>query len=263
MENEINDLKKFISQIKKFQRIKKCFYYEQEKCSENIIDAHTISMSSNMKLIKGIIAKNEKVYTLSERILDNAQTERFLEDIGWSKASTFNGFCGHHDRTTFLSIEDNHPFEIEKLEHLFLQSYRSFAYGYHKKMEFYKTRTKDSPLIKKLLETFDLVEPLQNLFEQLKQNLQPILSQNPSILIQIEPILKQQLIQKGIYNETTAKMIKVWIETGFESAYADLIPLFTTLKEGLAKNRRFTLSDLLEECKLKINYLLKKKFTAA
>jgi hypothetical protein len=42
--------------------------------------------------------------------------------VGLASASTFTGFCGHHDNTTFAPIE-KHPFEA-KQEHTFLLAYR-------------------------------------------------------------------------------------------------------------------------------------------
>lgn len=126
-----DDIHKNLSKLKKNSEIRECFHHKKEECKGDIKNAHSISRSGRMDLIKGLVNKNEKVYSLSEIIIENDIVKKVIKDIGWSQAaSTFFGFCDHHDTNLFLPIENNNDFN-ESLEHCFLHSYRSFAFTYH------------------------------------------------------------------------------------------------------------------------------------
>ena len=91
-------------------------------CSGGIVRSHTVSRSQYLS----IIAENEHV--LQWKHLPWSPTkERLisLERIGLKEASTFNGFCNHHDTKLFKEI-DTTPFRASPHQ-LFAQVYRAHA----------------------------------------------------------------------------------------------------------------------------------------
>jgi SEC-C motif len=85
---------------------KKCFHAEVDAlgCKGKIIDAHTVSKSGSLRGI----ASNGKVYNFTPSInslFDNNGMFN-LREIGIGQASTFPGFCAHHDKQLFAPIED-------------------------------------------------------------------------------------------------------------------------------------------------------------
>ncbi len=108
------------------EQSKSCFINDSECKSDDIIKAHSLSKKSGLLKISSYISKNEQVYYI-ERI-----SSRILKPklISISKASTFVGFCSHHDK--IFNPIDNNTFSSEK-ERCFLSSLRSYAYTYHSK----------------------------------------------------------------------------------------------------------------------------------
>ena len=108
----------------KSRRILCCLHPSKEECSERIIRAHAIQ--NNRVLRK--LAKNGEVITFNE-------TEHFLfqtsKTVGRRVATTFTGFCAHHDKVLFQEIEDR-PFSGTEKQ-VFLFTYRTFAWHLHKK----------------------------------------------------------------------------------------------------------------------------------
>ncbi len=92
------------------------------ECSGKIIKAHSISKSSSLKEI----AHNGHVLTTFEgSIRFDKGFQITPKKIGIQKASTFTGFCAHHDKTLFQPIEDT-DFVISK-ENCFLIAYRAIS----------------------------------------------------------------------------------------------------------------------------------------
>lgn len=92
-------------------------------CSGKIIKAHTIQRNGGLSRI----ARNGHVYHFDFNALtlrDNKGLPK-VNLIGIRKASTFTGFCKHHDNSTFEPIEKN-PFESNQ-EHTFLLAYRNIC----------------------------------------------------------------------------------------------------------------------------------------
>ena len=87
------------------------------ECTTKIIKAHSISKSSSLKEISsdGHVLAFAYKKSLSGPVL-------CTEKIGINKASTFSGFCSHHDKTLFAPIED-YNFESSP-HHCFLVAYR-------------------------------------------------------------------------------------------------------------------------------------------
>jgi len=161
---------KIYSEIKKQSEIKECFYHNKNECLGKIKNAHSISRSGRLDLIKGLVNKNEKVYSLSEISISENNISKSVKAIGWGQAaSTFFGFCDDHDTKIFLPIENDNEFN-NSIEHCFLHSYRSFAYSYHLLRKTYKMAenvVKD-PKLQELLEALnDLLIKLKPLKEEL------------------------------------------------------------------------------------------------
>ncbi|QUH20553.1 SEC-C domain-containing protein [Alkaliphilus sp. B6464] len=112
--------------IKNDARIKKCLHPKQEECDQKIIKAHAIQ--NNRILNK--LGENGLVITMdgtSNMIFQGSQKK------GRKIATTFTGFCKHHDKLLFQEIEDSEFIASQK--QIFLFTYRTMAWHYHKKQE--------------------------------------------------------------------------------------------------------------------------------
>ena len=117
-----------LGQLKREARTKSCFAVDNN-CSDNIVKAHSI--------------QNNRILT---RIADNGEVIQLKEDIGDEGfgiaprlvgrrvASVATNFCGMHDTSIFLPIEQR-DFAPGDLEQEFLFAYRAFAREYHAKLE--------------------------------------------------------------------------------------------------------------------------------
>lgn len=95
---------------------------DQGKCKGNIVRAHTIQRRGSLSAI----AQSGHVIRIFPRnVHDPSKIMWEPESIGINKASTFTGFCSHHDCTTFARI-DTQPFSSDP-ESLLLYAYRSLC----------------------------------------------------------------------------------------------------------------------------------------
>jgi hypothetical protein len=92
-------------------------------CRGGIIRAHSVSRASALDPI----AENGKVIALDATIFSLAKTGGFMTPKlkGIKEASTFTGFCAHHDSETFQPIDIGELFPTE--EQAFLLSYRALC----------------------------------------------------------------------------------------------------------------------------------------
>lgn len=101
----------------------------QSTCSGRIVQAHTVSRSSSLKLI----ARDGHVYrvlpTFDTLAKHGGRPEPQL--IGINDASAFTGFCAFHDRGLFSAIE-NKPF-VGEPEQIFLIGYRTLCREWYNK----------------------------------------------------------------------------------------------------------------------------------
>lgn len=125
------------SDIYKNARLKECFLDNcDNKCSANIINAHSLQRMGSLSILESEVNKNNSLYTITEHQISEANNLLELNPIGKHKASTFYGFCGYHDASIFKSIEENpNIIDIHSDEHCFLLSFRAFAISYHRKKE--------------------------------------------------------------------------------------------------------------------------------
>ena len=112
----------FISKMKAFDQ-KICLHpLASPPVCNKIISAHTIQRS---KILKQLINPFNHVLTFYKT------TDGLPKLVGWRLASTFNGFCGFHDSSTFEPIE-NQPFN-NTLQQCFLIGYRALCHEVYQK----------------------------------------------------------------------------------------------------------------------------------
>lgn len=112
--------------LKREGRIKQCLHPDKVHCSRKIVKAHAIQ--NNGVLTK--IAENGMLTTL------DGTTNLIFQDFdekGRGVATTFSGFCSYHDKILFQDIEDKKFASTQK--QVFLFTYRTAAWHYHKKEE--------------------------------------------------------------------------------------------------------------------------------
>ena len=107
-------------------KIKQCLHPDSKCCSGGIIRAHSIQ---NSKILKAI-ASEGKLLMFHPKL---SQPFEEITEYGRGEATTFTGFCKHHDKVLFEPIED-HIFD-KSSKHVFLYTYRCFAKEYHSKKE--------------------------------------------------------------------------------------------------------------------------------
>jgi len=125
-ERFVEAVKTSMENIKNEARMKRCLYPNQNECSSKIVKAHAIQ--NNRILNK--ITENGMVITLDGTLHNIFQTSYTK---GWGIATTFTGFCSNHDKTLFQDIEDKEFMGSKK--QIFLLTYRTKAWHYHKKQE--------------------------------------------------------------------------------------------------------------------------------
>ena len=112
--------------IKNDARIRQCLHPNKQECAGGIAHAHAIQKNGPLKRI----AENGEVVTMDGISHYIFQTH----DVKGKKvATTFTGFCKYHDKILFREIEDEEFVCTQK--QIFLLTYRTMAWHYHKKME--------------------------------------------------------------------------------------------------------------------------------
>ena len=92
-------------------------------CSQQIVKAHSVSASSNLKNIaeEGHVLR----FYYPPKAPVEARGRVTAQSIGVNKASTFTGFCKLHDSQTFSSID--RPINLLTPEYCFLLAYRALC----------------------------------------------------------------------------------------------------------------------------------------
>lgn len=142
-----------VDEIMSSKNIKQCIHPDHSKCSQKIIKAHSIQ---NNKILRNI-SEEGMLYMPLQKRKGNASKRNLY---GRKEATVFTGFCGHHDKTVFQAVEDNH-FDKSQ-QHIFLHAYRCFAASGFECMEtdLYKNEMQSLVNLKeKLKHTFFSVFP--------------------------------------------------------------------------------------------------------
>jgi|GEM_PF-1098088 len=122
------------SLFKRDAKIKDCFYFDHSTCKGKIIKAHSLQRNGVLDLITSEVGGNKVVYSLGAPLLGDKGSFIGFQPLGIKSASTFTGFCEHHDKQLFRKIEDQ-DIDFQNDEHCFLLSYRSFGRELHAKAE--------------------------------------------------------------------------------------------------------------------------------
>lgn len=112
--------------LKRDAKIKQCLHPIKSECSSTILKAHAIQNNRilNKLAVGGCVISMDGN---SNFIFQDAQSK------GRKIATTFSGFCSFHDKTLFQDIEDTDFTGTQK--QIFLLTYRTLAWHYHKKQE--------------------------------------------------------------------------------------------------------------------------------
>ncbi|QGM30152.1 hypothetical protein GI482_07080 [Bacillus sp. N3536] len=136
-------------------KIKQCIHPDKDKCSEKIIKAHSIQ---NNRILNRL-ARNGNLYLI--KINPNSfEFELTFKTVGRGAATTFMGFCGHHDNLLFEPIEEKN-YIGNKQQH-FLFAYRAFSFEFHKKMESLNATKSIANIKPSFLENQIYLERLEN-----------------------------------------------------------------------------------------------------
>ena len=113
-------------EFKRHSQRGRCLHYSDGKRCNEIISAHSIQKKRQLSLI----AEKGHVYRLSADLsmLRSNNGVPGLKKVGVNRASTFAGFCKHHDNALFEPI-DNFPLGPEKQQNA-LYSYRCLCREY-------------------------------------------------------------------------------------------------------------------------------------
>lgn len=140
--------KKRTAEYRNTGRISECFYHDKTKCAGPIKQSHSIQRNGRLSIIEGDVKGNKMIYTFTESELDEHTYYKTLKPIGKAAASTFFGFCDHHDTHLFSPIETK-PFDGSDFQ-CFLHSYRAFAHSYHRKKEELRAYLAESDFTKQI-----------------------------------------------------------------------------------------------------------------
>ncbi|MGE1197492.1 hypothetical protein ACQJ18_22615 [Priestia megaterium] len=118
---------------KKFNKLKsecllKSCFHEDNQCSDKIIKAHSIQ---NNKILNKL-SEDGHVLMYTAAIGNEFDLVTTMKKEGRSKATTFSGFCGFHDKELFRAIEDG-DYVVGNKEQEFLFAYRALAKEYFTK----------------------------------------------------------------------------------------------------------------------------------
>ena len=83
----------------------RCLHFDSGNQCDNIIAAHSIQKSGQLKHI----AENNHVMRVNSSLgaLIKNEGKPSISKVGWNKASTFNGFCKKHDNDLFKPIDEH------------------------------------------------------------------------------------------------------------------------------------------------------------
>jgi len=136
MEDSDIKLRAGINKLKNESRYKECFH-GGKSCSSRIIKAHSIQRNRILNKI------SDNGHVLVFRLSDSVWGFE-LSETGNAIASTFSGFCNHHDTEIFSPIE-NFNYSPNDQEQEFLYAYRALAISHNRKHSeklFYKNLIK-------------------------------------------------------------------------------------------------------------------------
>lgn len=121
---------------------KQCLHPEAapDVCNK-IIDAHTVQRAKTLQVL---VDSTNHVLSFHPFFPDSTGLPK-LHKVGWRRASTFTGFCGQHDSSTFAPVERG-AFKFTT-ETAFLLIYRALCHELFQKLDSESARLFHQPLI--------------------------------------------------------------------------------------------------------------------
>lgn len=180
MNKEQIQFNKTLSQRRKESIVKACIWGGDGKsgCSNTIISAHSIQRG---KILVNISDLGKVYYLGLEPKEDMSGLTPVFRPEGIKKFSTFNGFCGEHDKSIFQPIEDRNFVGSDEQKNIY--AYRAMAKELH-------TNTESSLLVKNLLG--DKLNE-DNLPHHLRMTLPDILAGN----LIVPPFIQEMMIENS------------------------------------------------------------------
>ncbi len=121
---------KTVKDLFKESKAKKCYFSHDRKCSAKVIKAHSIQ---NNRILREISEKGYVVmYGFDFREFNPLGPGIQMMEKGRKIATTFTGFCSHHDQTIFTEI-DNKNYAIGNKKQDFLFAFRGLCFELYKK----------------------------------------------------------------------------------------------------------------------------------
>lgn len=174
-----------------FFSLPECQAIEKNKCSDDVIRAHTISKSANLKPI----AENGHVLSFAHYKVNQTLEEYWKPSlIGINKVSTLPCFCSYHDTYFFKEI-DKKKFEFSP-ENIFFLSYRAFMREVYEKKQSVKLFKLSREFLIKKLNIYQYNESLRG--ENLAWN-----------IIEYNRIDYEKIIKEKSYNKFYSKVFKL------------------------------------------------------
>ncbi|MGO4375707.1 hypothetical protein AB4Z21_34145, partial [Paenibacillus sp. MCAF20] len=141
-----------VNKIRNKTLYKECVH-EDANCDGNIIRAHSIQNNKFLNRLSrngNVLCIDFSKALLSDRLV--------LREVGRDKASTFTGFCKHHDNSIFKPIEE-YDYIVGDIQQEYLFAYRAFALSYYERNSSYNLKiAKLDELKEKKLDTKDFQE---------------------------------------------------------------------------------------------------------
>jgi len=121
---------KTVKDLFKKSKPKKCYFSHDKKCSTKVIKAHSIQ---NNRILREISEKGYVVmYGFDFKEFNPLGPGIKMMKKGRKIATTFTGFCSHHDQTIFTEI-DNKNYVIGNKKQDFLFAFRGLCFEFYKK----------------------------------------------------------------------------------------------------------------------------------
>lgn len=170
-----------------------CFHYDKQSCNK-IIAAHSLQKKGPLLKIAELQNNQHQVIHFKREPGKKWQADL----IAIKDASTFRGFCHHHD--DIFSLIEQEPY-IGSSQQNFLHSYRSFAYSYHMKLEKYAYA---NSVINGASNLDDLLNSSLEMLEGLGLGKERIPIEKTKITSEQEDLLKTERFEdyKTLLNET-------------------------------------------------------------
>lgn len=197
LEREFN---KAYNKVNNSTKDKFCFN-KNDECNNKIIKAHSIQENKILNQL------DEDGYVL---YIGYGDGKLKFNKVGKGKATTFTGFCGHHDTKIFSPIE-NYDFKKANKEQEFLFAYRIIAREYYEKIH-------NKNICEKFIEAFE--NPDKEIIEGYK------LGALDSHILEFFKLRQEQLLKNVNYDIRDLKEYKKILNKSLEQSKFEVIDTY-------------------------------------